>query len=266
MQEPPAQHQGGLPLPPPAEKQQPAIFNSSSSNKDLEPGRCKRTDGKKWRCSKPAVAPNYKYCDSHLNRGGRTPRRRSRKLVELLLKDMGFMMTTTAGDDLSVSVVGSSSSSSLMIPNNYQSSTVSSLTLSMAMRTMSASADGSIQDDQMGLIKSSSLDMDHQLMQRDLILTNNDGGFLPTANLPVQNKRRRMVSSDRDDQLLLPQSMAMAAAAGGYILDINVEEEEEEDDDKPLMKSNWSSSVPDGGPLAEALGPCLPFWGSDPIE
>ncbi|KAI6697742.1 hypothetical protein NL676_017861 [Syzygium grande] len=49
-----------------------------SSNGDPEPGRCKRTDGKKWRCSRE-VAPDQKYCERHLHRG----RPRSRKPVEL---------------------------------------------------------------------------------------------------------------------------------------------------------------------------------------
>lgn len=50
----------------------------NSKNGDPEPGRCKRTDGKKWRCSKD-VAPNQKYCERHLHRG----RPRSRKPVEV---------------------------------------------------------------------------------------------------------------------------------------------------------------------------------------
>ncbi|KAI3786209.1 hypothetical protein L1987_45343 [Smallanthus sonchifolius] len=45
---------------------------------DLEPGRCRRTDGKKWRCSKEAY-PDSKYCERHMHRG----RNRSRKPVEL---------------------------------------------------------------------------------------------------------------------------------------------------------------------------------------
>ncbi|KAL8050698.1 hypothetical protein ABFX02_06G097800 [Erythranthe guttata] len=65
----------------------PIIINSStppppnhySKTGDLEPGRCKRTDGKKWRCSRD-VAPTQKYCDRHLHRG--RPRPRSRKPVE----------------------------------------------------------------------------------------------------------------------------------------------------------------------------------------
>ncbi|KAG8048684.1 hypothetical protein GUJ93_ZPchr0009g1044 [Zizania palustris] len=44
---------------------------------DSEPGRCRRTDGKKWRCSRDAVV-DQKYCERHINRG----RHRSRKHVE----------------------------------------------------------------------------------------------------------------------------------------------------------------------------------------
>ncbi|KAL1204615.1 Growth-regulating factor 6 [Cardamine amara subsp. amara] len=35
---------------------------------DSEPGRCRRTDGKKWRCSKEAY-PDSKYCERHMHRG-----------------------------------------------------------------------------------------------------------------------------------------------------------------------------------------------------
>lgn len=53
-------------------------FNLGFANStDPEPGRCRRTDGKKWRCSRDAV-PDQKYCERHLNRG----RHRSRKPVE----------------------------------------------------------------------------------------------------------------------------------------------------------------------------------------
>lgn len=48
-----------------------------AGNTDPEPGRCRRTDGKKWRCSREAV-PDQKYCERHINRG----RHRSRKHVE----------------------------------------------------------------------------------------------------------------------------------------------------------------------------------------
>lgn len=59
-----------------------------SRNGDPEPGRCKRTDGKKWRCSRD-VAPHQKYCERHLHRG----RPRSRKPVEV--KNNGEILKKT---------------------------------------------------------------------------------------------------------------------------------------------------------------------------
>ncbi|KAJ8767641.1 hypothetical protein K2173_018199 [Erythroxylum novogranatense] len=50
---------------------------SNKNNGESEPGRCRRTDGKKWRCSREAVA-DHKYCEKHMHRG----RQRSRKFGE----------------------------------------------------------------------------------------------------------------------------------------------------------------------------------------
>ncbi|KAI4300434.1 hypothetical protein L6164_033815 [Bauhinia variegata] len=60
---------------------QPALLQSGYWGRaamDPEPGRCRRTDGKKWRCSRDVVA-GQKYCERHMHRG----RNRSRKPVEL---------------------------------------------------------------------------------------------------------------------------------------------------------------------------------------
>ncbi|XP_074580157.1 growth-regulating factor 7-like [Curcuma longa] len=54
-----------------------SLYLGYAGNTDPEPGRCRRTDGKKWRCSRDAVA-DQKYCERHMNRG----RHRSRKHVE----------------------------------------------------------------------------------------------------------------------------------------------------------------------------------------
>ncbi|KAI8013647.1 Growth-regulating factor 4 [Camellia lanceoleosa] len=56
---------------------------------DPEPGRCRRTDGKKWRCSRDVVT-GHKYCERHMNRG----RNRSRKPVEIPTPSSS---TSTAG-------------------------------------------------------------------------------------------------------------------------------------------------------------------------
>ncbi|XAR51065.1 hypothetical protein NMG60_11005593 [Bertholletia excelsa] len=56
---------------------------------DPEPGRCRRTDGKKWRCSKEAY-PDSKYCERHMHRG----RNRSRKPVEAVVTTNAAATTT----------------------------------------------------------------------------------------------------------------------------------------------------------------------------
>ncbi|CAI0469249.1 unnamed protein product [Linum tenue] len=55
-----------------------SFFLQHYSTMDPEPGRCRRTDGKKWRCSRDVVA-GQKYCERHVHRG----RNRSRKPVEV---------------------------------------------------------------------------------------------------------------------------------------------------------------------------------------
>ena len=67
---------------------------------DPEPGRCRRTDGKKWRCSKEAY-PDSKYCERHMHRG----RNRSRKPVE------SQTMTQSSSNVSSLTVTAGSSTS-----------------------------------------------------------------------------------------------------------------------------------------------------------
>ncbi|XP_059637167.1 growth-regulating factor 1-like [Cornus florida] len=79
-----------------------------SNNADPEPGRCRRTDGKKWRCSRDAVA-DQKYCERHMNRG----RHRSRKPVEGQTGHSvtGPTTTTTATTDKLMPMASSTSAS-----------------------------------------------------------------------------------------------------------------------------------------------------------
>lgn len=58
---------------------------------DPEPWRCRRTDGKKWRCAKEAY-PDSKYCERHMHRG----RNRSRKPVESSSNPTNSVSTTKA--------------------------------------------------------------------------------------------------------------------------------------------------------------------------
>ncbi|CAI6002698.1 unnamed protein product [Closterium sp. NIES-64] len=63
--------------------------------KDAEPLRCRRTDGKKWRCSREAVT-DQKYCERHMHRG-RNRLGKSRRLSD----------KATAGSSLSIQAASS---------------------------------------------------------------------------------------------------------------------------------------------------------------
>ncbi|EHA8587155.1 growth-regulating factor 6-like [Cocos nucifera] len=81
-----------------------------SGNADPEPGRCRRTDGKKWRCSRDAVA-DQKYCERHMNRG----RHRSRKPVEGQHGHAAKAMPVIAATPTAPAVCGSGSSNSFTV-------------------------------------------------------------------------------------------------------------------------------------------------------
>jgi len=89
------------------------------NNTDQEPGRCRRTDGKKWRCSRDAVA-DQKYCERHINRG----RHRSRKPVE---GQTGHAATGTAiskvvpmSNSMSTSITSSGATSNSIVITQQQ--------------------------------------------------------------------------------------------------------------------------------------------------
>ncbi|GAB2235851.1 hypothetical protein Drorol1_Dr00026293 [Drosera rotundifolia] len=73
---------------------------------DPEPGRCRRTDGKKWRCSRDAVE-GQKYCERHIHRG----RNRSRKPVEFPTSSTTFSSAPGGGHDAAGANAGSNGSS-----------------------------------------------------------------------------------------------------------------------------------------------------------
>ncbi|KAJ1439916.1 WRC domain [Sesbania bispinosa] len=84
---------------------------------DPEPGRCRRTDGKKWRCSKEAY-PDSKYCERHMHRG----KNRSRKPVEVL---------KTTNTNASISAISSiTKNSPALTPTTHSLSPFTSSSLS----------------------------------------------------------------------------------------------------------------------------------------
>ncbi|XP_041018612.1 growth-regulating factor 6-like isoform X2 [Juglans microcarpa x Juglans regia] len=83
-----------------------------SNNTDPEPGRCRRTDGKKWRCSRDAVA-DQKYCERHMNRG----RHRSRKPVEGQIGHAITGTTTPSTNSKLMPIASSPSASAAVVPS-----------------------------------------------------------------------------------------------------------------------------------------------------
>ncbi|XP_076936622.1 growth-regulating factor 4-like isoform X1 [Bidens hawaiensis] len=77
---------------------------------DPEPGRCRRTDGKKWRCAKDAY-PDSKYCERHMHRG----RNRSRKPVES--QSASQSLSTAVSRVTTVSSTGSGTNSNRSFQN-----------------------------------------------------------------------------------------------------------------------------------------------------
>lgn len=101
---------------------------------DPEPGRCRRTDGKKWRCSKEAY-PDSKYCEKHMHRG----RNRSRKPVEVPSSTSSIISNTSQAIPSSYSSFNRGLSMMSSNPNNHNhynnnnaSSSISSSSLPFA--------------------------------------------------------------------------------------------------------------------------------------
>ncbi|KAK9081505.1 hypothetical protein Syun_030829 [Stephania yunnanensis] len=84
---------------------------------DPEPGRCRRTDGKKWRCSKEACLDS-KYCEKHMHRG----RNRSRKHVVELISSKTFNNTNNNNNNNNNNSSFSNFSNDNYIHNNHMSS------------------------------------------------------------------------------------------------------------------------------------------------
>ncbi|PUZ77904.1 hypothetical protein GQ55_1G410300 [Panicum hallii var. hallii] len=77
---------------------------SRKPDEDPEPGRCRRTDGKKWRCSKEAY-PDSKYCEKHMHRG----KNRSRKPVEMSLATPAPSSNATSANSATANTTTTSS-------------------------------------------------------------------------------------------------------------------------------------------------------------
>ncbi|KAD4888298.1 hypothetical protein R6Q59_034644 [Mikania micrantha] len=225
-----------------------------SGNNDPEPGRCRRTDGKKWRCSRDAV-PDQKYCERHINRG----RHRSRKPVE---SQNGKAVSGPAASKAGPVVSSSSVPVSTTLAHAIASSTQTPIT-----RTQEAQAYG---------INSFSVPKQSKPIEESsdsLLYSANYGSFLDHGASNA-NQLPSFVDEWSKDELIKPDwtqlSMSIPMGASDFSSSSNSPVQEKlvvpplvltpEFDLDPTQKHasnwipiSWGNSSLMGGPLGEAL-------------
>ncbi|KAL0382478.1 UNVERIFIED_CONTAM: Growth-regulating factor 7 [Sesamum calycinum] len=238
-----------------------------SRNGDPEPGRCKRTDGKKWRCSRE-VAPHQKYCERHLHRG----RPRSRKPVEVKNNGENHHKKTRLDQTRSLPTVQSSSTASqefvaanqpLLLFNAKTDLTICTPSYNGSNRDLSLTVDEEMvgRDDdyveqqpwdvftypkfegQTGFIDAWSVDNMNITDNRNLEswVSLNDGNVSPSLNLTMAMAAEDVLSEEM-------RTKQMGTSVDDF------------DDDHKIKDSIWLSPVSwelfaRGGPLGEALQP-----------
>ncbi|XP_044489962.1 growth-regulating factor 1-like isoform X2 [Mangifera indica] len=193
-----------------------------ASNTDPEPGRCRRTDGKKWRCSRDAVA-DQKYCERHINRG----RHRSRKPVE------GQTGHAASGTTNSMVVPMTSSMSTSMITSDGASNSLAitqhqfkNLQPGAAAKSTADACVSRVQDSRSVSMMSSTID-----------LKSNESTFPVTKqDIPFEKSSQSVFGFLCSDSLLNPSqrsSYSNSKNYGGSFLDFN---DSENQDQNPLRK------------------------------
>ncbi|KAF3488180.1 hypothetical protein F2Q69_00057305 [Brassica cretica] len=238
--------------------------NSSNSTADMEPWRCKRTDGKKWRCSRNVV-PDQKYCERHAHKS----RPRSRKHVETSPHSHHSETRTTSknvasqfatpypqfyGPPLSqfsaVSTLPPASSSYDHHPNSglrwLMKEGDSIATLNPEIHESAQLKVGSSRELKRGF------EYDLNYIQNESLVDQRFGalqGLLsPQHN---QETRRFLVEGEQDEAMGSSLTLSMAGGGGG------MEEGEGRSQHQWISHEgpSWLCSTTPGGPLAEAL--CL---------
>ncbi|KAG7546369.1 Glutamine-Leucine-Glutamine QLQ [Arabidopsis suecica] len=241
------------------------IASSTSNNSaDLEPWRCKRTDGKKWRCSRNVI-PDQKYCERHTHKS----RPRSRKHVESSHQSSHHNDIPTTKND--------TSQFARTYPQFY-GQPISQIPVLSTLPSASSSYDHHRglrwfrkEDDAIGTLNPEiqeavqlkvgssrelkrGFDYDLNFRQKEPVVDQSFGtvqGLLSLNETPQHNQEtRRFVVEGKQDEAM-GSSLTLSMAGGGM--------EEAEGTSQHQWVSHegpsWLYSTTPGGPLAEAL--CL---------
>lgn len=241
-----------------------------STKQDLEPGRCKRTDGKKWRCSRD-VAPNQKYCERHMHRG----RPRSRKHVELSKNP------TNPSSSLIVNSNKTTTKNRLLNPS--QSSSQSNTCKVLGSRILPSATEAPLFLDNMhsnnrGLDWSMEVGYEQQwrqIMQTSCSIFNNDFGEEQALDLPsftdFGTPRRDFIDAWSTDKSSVVEDSSVTGNLSSPGLDLSMamalgKHELGQIERDPELVSPVPCGTAPGGPLAEVLRPSSVAVGSNPTS
>lgn len=100
----------------------------------MEPLRCRRTDGKKWRCSRDVV-PDKKYCEKHLHRGAKKAMVDSKLIIGARAAPLSHNIGTSTpakvgklNTNLSISIAASPQKASGADSSSFSSSDATTVT------------------------------------------------------------------------------------------------------------------------------------------
>ncbi|XP_018680489.2 growth-regulating factor 7-like isoform X2 [Musa acuminata AAA Group] len=173
-----------------------SFHGGTCGNADSEPGRCRRTDGKKWRCTRNAVG-DQKYCERHLNRG----RHRSRKPVEgpcgRATRPTPFISSSQAG-------LGSRSCDGLAMARQQMSNLQPQLNR-IKLSEEKASTRSKVSEELCKLTLLSSFPCPKLSFHEDFGFVSTCSSSLPPSSSRIDNKRNVLPPFELDEQQLQPR-------------------------------------------------------------
>ncbi|KAH0935479.1 hypothetical protein HID58_012596, partial [Brassica napus] len=234
--------------------------NASNNTADMEPWRCKRTDGKKWRCSRNVV-PDQKYCERHAHKS----RPRSRKHVETpshshhndarTTKNVASQFATAYPQFYGPPLSQFSAVSTLPPASSSYDHHHSGLRWLMKEGDSIATLNPEIHEAAQLKVGSSrelkrGFEYDLNYIQNDPLVDQRFGALEGLLSPNRQETRRFLVEGEQDEAM--GSSLTLSMAGGG-----GMEEGEGRSQHQWISHEgpSWLCSTTPGGPLAEAL--CL---------
>ncbi|KAI3710598.1 hypothetical protein L2E82_40383 [Cichorium intybus] len=217
-----------------------------SSGSDPEPWRCRRTDGKKWRCSRD-VAPDQKYCERHVHKS----RPRSRKPVEIQPHNTNII-TTSALNITPTAYTNTDMLSAATATSSYQHPS-----WHIPVSSPNQQFQQSMNSPKVGSKRNHGFPQEHesQINYSSLLDSSNTASSDASAGARRENFIDAWSRSGGGDNCSLTLSMQCSGGIddNDQNFEIGVSGDVLKSNNQWLTQNSWMGSPP-GGPLGEALG------------